>query len=192
MIVAQAFRYMQIAPPSSFDDDSDKARDAEQMYPLAVTALLEAGDWSFASQVAQLPQLASLPALTAVDDTLPWAYKVPGDFVAMRLVEDGEVCWRVDAGGLLRADEPSPLKIRYTRYLENLEAAPANFKVAVSARLACFLAPTYVEAAAAIERLEQLADNLEKRALRADAGSASAQRYDGREIGGTWADEVTL
>lgn len=191
MIVAQAFRYMQLAPPSSFEDDSDKARDAQQMYPVAVRAVLEAGDWSFASRIAQLPQLAALPDLMAADDDLPWSYQVPGDFVAMRQVEDGEVRWRIDEQRLLRADEPAPLKIRYTRYIDNLDNCPASFRVAVAARLACFLAPVYVEASAAIERLEQLAAQLEKQALRADAGSASAQRYDGRAIGGMWADEVT-
>ncbi|RWR32520.1 hypothetical protein D2T31_00615 [Sinirhodobacter populi] len=191
MIVAQAFRYMQLAPPSSFEDDSDKARDAEQMYPVAVRAVLEAGDWSFASRTVQLSELVSLPDLTAEDDDLPWAYKVPGDFVAMRQVEDGEIRWRIDENGLLRADEPGPLKIRYTRYIENLDNRPANFRMAVAGRLACYLAPVHVEASTTIERLEQLAAQLEKQALRADAGSASAQRYDGRDVGGMWADEVT-
>ena len=191
MIVAQAFRYMKLAPPSSFEDDSDKARDAEQMYPLAVGTVLEAGDWSFASRAARLPQLASLPALVAADDDLPWSYKVPGDFVAMRQVEDGETAWRIDEDGLLRADAPGPLRVRYTRMLDNLDARPSNFRLAVAARLATYLAPTYLDAAAATEQLESLAETLAKKALRADARSASEQRYDGRPIGGIWADEVT-
>jgi hypothetical protein len=191
MIVAQAFRYMKLAPPSSFEDDSDKARDAEQMCPVAVRAVLEAGDWSFASRLVRLPQLQSLPALTIADDDLPFAYQLPGDFVAVREVADGCACFRIDDDYLLRADRTGPLKLRYTRMLENLDNRPANFRLAVSARLACYLAPIYGEAEATLQRLEQLADTMEKKALRADAVSASEQRYDGRDTGGMWADEVT-
>lgn len=195
MIVGQAFRYLQLAPPSSFEDDSDKARDANQMFPVALRAVLEAADWSFASRVAVLAPLATLPNLVAEDPEYPYSFKLPGDCVTIRRVGKGRSAWRVDEDGLLRAREPGPLRIRYTKNLENnVDDKPAQFRLAIAARLATYLAPIYLEAATSVQALEQLAANLLATAIHADARSASEQRYDGRDadyVGGYWADEVT-
>ncbi|MDF2143200.1 hypothetical protein [Paenirhodobacter sp. CAU 1674] len=192
MIVSQAFRYMELAPVSSFADDSDKARDAAQMYPLALRQCLEAGDWSFASVMVALPPLSSLPVGLAEDSAMPYVFRLPGDFVRLQSVSDGDVTYRLDKGMLLRADAPGPLTVRYTAGVDNEAILPARFRLAVAARLAAYLAPIHMEVASKIERIEALADKLLKEALNADNGSASARRYDGRTDGGFWADEVQI
>lgn len=193
MIVAQAFRYLQLAPPSSFEDDSDKARDAEQMFPVALRTVLEGVDWSFASRFATLPELAALPGQVIADPEYPYSYKLPGDCITIRRVGNG-CAWRTDEDGLLRAREPGPLPIRYTKLISNIDDKPASFRVAIAARLATYLAPIYLEASTSVQALEQQALNLQAIAQHADARSASEQRYDGRDTdrtGGYWADEVT-
>jgi len=191
MIVSQAFRFMELAPVSSFEDDSDKARDAAQMYPVALQSCLEAGDWSFASTFAELPS-STLPETAASDDDLPYVFKLPGDFVRLQKVGDDWTRYRIDKGGLLRASDAGPLSIRYTATVDNEATLPATFRRAVAARLAADLAPLHVEIASKVDRLENLADKLLKIALGADNGSASSQRYDGRDDEGYWADEATV
>lgn len=189
-ILGQAFRFLKLAPPSSFDDDSDKARDAAQLYPVALRACLEAGDWSFASVVANLPQ-ATLAATQDVDDDLPYAYQLPGDCVTIRRVGDGDVAWRIDKGELLRADQSGPLKIRYTATVDQEAKLPATFRLAVAARLASEMASYFGEAKSTVEYVDARYQALIKEALRADRTSASAERYDGQRPGCWWADEVT-
>lgn len=190
MIVSQAFRYLKLAPVSSFDDDSDQARAAAQMYPVALRACLEVADWSFASVVVALPQKELGPHEVA-DDLLPYTYGVPGDFVAMRLVGDGTVRWRIDRGNLLRADMPGPLPLRYTALIDQEASLPASFQAAVAAQLACYLAPVHAEATTHADWLEGLLANEMTKAKRADRVAASVQRFDGGDARGYWADEVT-
>lgn len=192
IIVAQAFRYLELAPPSSFGDDSEKARDAAEMYPVAMSSCLAACDWSFASTSVSLPALAALPTGIAAEDAYPYSYQLPGDFVKMQEVGDGDVDFRIDASGLLRADAPAPLRVRFTRRLTNEAILPADFQDAVALRLACYLGNRDIGTTSKLDRLEQLAKMRLQDAMRGDRGNASSQRYDGRDDEGFWADEVTL
>lgn len=190
VIVSQAFRYLKLAPVSSFSDDSDKARDADQLYPIALRACLERADWSFASIVAALPA-AALGAAEIADDDLPYSYKLPGGFVAMRQVGNGTVRWRIDAGERLRADAAAPLSIRYTGLVDQEGKLPAAFQMAVAAQLAVYMAPVHSEATNHLDWLDRTLEAQMSAALRGDRIAASAQRYDGGDISGYWADEVT-
>lgn len=192
IIVAQAFRYLELAPPSSFGDDSDNARDAAEMYPIAMNSCLAACDWSFASASVSLPPLSELPNGLATESAYPFHYKLPGDFVKLQQVGDGDVAFRVDADGLLRADADAPLRIRYTRKLTDEAILPADFQDAVAARLACYLGNRDLGTTSKLDRLEQLAEMTLSKAMRGDRGSASSQRYDGRDDEGFWVDEVRL
>jgi len=189
VIVSQAFRYLKLAPPSSFSDDSDKARDAAQLYPVALRACLELADWSFASSVVALPE-AVLGDMVIADPDLPYAYTLPGDFVAMRKVF-GDARWRIDKSQLLRADAPGPLMIRYTAIIDQEAKLPAAFRMAVAAQLASYMAASHAEAATDVERIAAELDRQVTAARRADRESASPQAYDDDEPHGWWADEVT-
>lgn len=188
-IAAQAFRYMELGAISSFGDDTPEAADAAEQYPRALRLCLEAADWSFASTLAHLPA-AELKDGEAEDVDLPWSYRIPGDLVRLHQVGDDWTAWRLDAASLLRADDPAPLRIRYTRLIENEAQMPAAFQNAVSLTLAVLLGPRWLKGEGKLERLERQAATQLKQAMRQDAGTASAQRYDDLGAQSDWVTEA--
>lgn len=187
-IVAQAFRYMEVTPPSSLDDDSPKARDAAEQYPNALQQCLEAADWSFASVLANIPQ-AELPPTVAADADFPYFYALPGDLIRIQEVGDGDTGWRRDRDGL-RSDTAAPLRIRYTAKITNEAALTATFRDAVALTLACLIAPVWLTTDSKLQRLDALRERALKKAMMQDARSASDARYDGLPDQGDWADEA--
>jgi hypothetical protein len=187
-IVADAFRFMEVSPPSSFADDTEEARAVLQSYPTALDACLEAADWSFASRYAELPQLAALPEGEIADARLPYAYTLPGDLVKLREIVDAFTRWRIDAGGLLRTDCAGSLKIRYTRRTPDEAQLPATFRIAVAAQLATLLAPRFLTVRTKQADLAARAREAMGAALNADAMTASPERYDDQpwETGDDW------
>lgn len=177
-IAAQAFRLMELAPISSFADDTDQARAAAEQYDVALETCLEACDWSFASVFAGLSELAALPSGAAADPDLVFSYGLPGDCLALREVGDGFTRWRRDRD-LVRADQAGPLPVRYTARIEDEDRLPATFRQAVSWRLAAMLAPAWSGTAARVQQLEDGAAQSLRQAMRQDARQASSERYDG-------------
>lgn len=188
-IVSQAFRLMELAPVSSFADDSDQARAAAEQYPVALDMCLEACDWSFASVSVDLPPLAALPAANADDALMPYAFALPGDCVVAREVGDRWTRWRRDRD-LLRADQPPPLPLRYTARITNEAILPATFRTAVSYRLAALLAASWNGTAAKAANLENGALSALKTAMRNDAGQSALARYDGRDDQPDWVEDA--
>lgn len=188
-ILAQAFRFMEVTPPSSFDDDSEKARAAVEQYPTAMQQCLERYDWSFASTLAFLPPV-TLPLTAAADPDLPYTFRLPGDLVRIHEVGDGTVRFRRD-GIALRADDTGPLRLRYTAQIENETGLPATFRLAVSLHLAALLAPRWLNNQSKTEAIKRDAEGAIQMAQKQDARSASAARYDGLEdVGGDWVTEA--
>jgi hypothetical protein len=187
-IVAQAFRLMELGPISSFADDTPQARDAAEQYPEAMRLCLEASDWSFASELAMLPEIADLPS-SRVDPALPYTYALPGSCVRLLEVGNETVEWRRDKG-VLRASVPGPLRIRFTEMVSDETRLPATFRIAVAYRLAAMLAPVWVGAQNKTDGLEEGAARAMAKAERMDARQASPQRYDGGADGGDWAVEA--
>jgi hypothetical protein len=187
-IAAQAFRFLELSPISSFADDTPQAQDAAEQYPQALASCLSACDWSFASVLASLP--AAVPGPTvAVDPALPHLFALPGDVIVLREVGDGWTRWRRDREGL-RADEGAPLRIRYTGRVENEAALPATFQTAVALALAVLLAPRWLGTQSRVEGLKQDAARVLKQAMREDARQASEARYDGTPDQGDWVAEA--
>ncbi len=187
-IVAQAFRCMEVTPPSSLDDDSQKAAAAKEQYDVALRMALEAADWSFASTLVALP-LYTLPLAAAADPDLPYSYSLPGDLVRLHEVEDGSVKWRRDAVAL-RANVAAPLRIRYTAMVTNEAALPATFQIVVALQLALLLAPQWLTTVGKIERLEGAHARALTEAKRQDARMAAQARYDGLEDQDDWVTEA--
>lgn len=188
-IVAQAFRFMEVTPPSSLADDSDKARDANEQYPEALKQCLEAADWSFASVRVDLPEVAR-PLTVSHDPKLPYFYRVPGDLLIIREVGDKGTAWRKDRDGL-RADMSAPLPMRYTGMITNEAVLPAQFRKAIALTLAGLLSPRWLTTDSKIQRNETLCEKALKKAMRDDARMASDARYDDQPDQGDWADEAT-
>lgn len=179
-IAAQAFRAMEMAPFSSFGDDTPIAQDVATQYPVALRMCLEASDWSFASRIAWLP--AMIQPLASLDADLPYTYALPGDCVRMLHPVDQWVRWRID-GMTIRADERPPLAVRYTALPQNEAQLPAWFQMAVAYRLAALLSSLWVGSDTKTQALENRAEIALKTAARNDARSASPTRYDGEDYG---------
>lgn len=187
-IAAQAFRFMELSPISSFADDSEQAQSAFEQYPLALNTCLEACDWSFASTFAALPPALPGPTVT-VDPDLPHLFQLPEDVVVLREVGQGGTRWRRDRAGL-RADEPGPLRVRYTGRITDEANLPAMFQTAVALRLAVLLGPRWLGTQSKMDSLRRDADVALKQAMRADARQASTVRYDGLPDQGDWVHEA--
>ena len=189
-IVAQAWRFMELSPISSFADDTEQARSAAEQYPNALRECLARADWSFASAIANLPE-AILPATVAEDPDLPYFYQPPGDTV--RILEAGEpgTQWRRDRDGL-RADTAGPLRIRYTAEITNERILPAAFQTAVALRLAIHLGPRWLGTATKLRDLERRFETELAQARKQDSRSASGARYDNDLTdSGDWSQSAT-
>jgi hypothetical protein len=187
-IAAQAFRFLELAPISSFEDDSDKATDAADQYPIALNSCLSSCDWSFASTYVHLSEAIPAPEM-AIDPALPWFYEVPGDLVKLREVGDRGTRWRLDKIGL-RCNRRAPLPIRYTARIDNETALPETFQTAVALALAVLLAPRWLTTQSKVEGLEGKARATLEAAMREDSRMASEARYDGGEEQGDWVEEA--
>lgn len=181
-IGAAAFQAMELAPFSSFADDTPQAQDAAAQYPVARRMCLEACDWSFASVAVTLPPIA--PLGLAADPALPFAFALPGDCVIFRHPLVRYLRWRLD-GRTLRADRAGPLPVRYTRDVDNENLMPASFQTALALRLAAMLSPRWVGSDSKTQSLDARAEMALKTAMRIDARSASLERYDGEDYGVT-------
>lgn len=187
-IAAQAFRFMECSPISSFDDDTEQAQSAAEQYPLALGHCLSAADWSFASVLVALPP--ATPALTlAADPDMPYFYALPGDCVKIREVGDRYTKWRVDRDGL-RSSDAAPLRMRYTAAITNEAVTPSAFQTAVAAQLAVLLGPRWLGTQSKMEALKQDAAGYLQKAMAEDGRQASDARYDGLEGQDDWVLEA--
>jgi hypothetical protein len=188
-IAAQAFRFLELAPISSFEDDSEQAADAAQAYPIALNSCLSAADWSFASVYANLPEIEPAPGV-AIDPAMPWLFEAPGDLVKLREVGSRWTRWRLDKIGI-RANHGAPLPVRYTARIEDEAALPDTFQTAVSLALAVLLAPRWLTTSSKIDALKGDARATLEAAMREDSRMASLERYDGGADQGDWVEEAT-
>lgn len=191
-IVAQAFRYMEMSPISSLGEGSEEAQAAAEQYPNAIAMLLELADWSFASVSRDLAQVADLPAGLAADPDLPFLFSLPGECLSLRQVGDPHdlVAWRLEKL-YLRADQPGPLRVRFTARITNEDKLPALFRNAVSLQLAALLAPRWVHSHTKTQGLEERLQRSISSALHADARMASPDRME-RGSSHDWVSEARL
>lgn len=188
-IVRQAFRFMEVTPPSSLADSSDAASDANEQYPIALNMCLEQEDFSFARRFAALTR-ANTPEGFSADPELPYFYPLPAKLLKLRKVITKNVKWRID-GIYLLSDSDGGISIRYTKEITDEMRVPATFQTAVSYQLANFLAPTYVGSRTKRADLTSDGANALRLAIDNDAVSASAARWDGQDDQGDWACEAT-
>lgn len=190
-IATQAFRLMELAPLSSFADDTSQARAAAEQYPIALGMCLGAYDWSFARRTAKLARLASLPENWVEDPDLPYVYALPGDSVRLRLVVDQCATWRKE-GIYIRADLAEGLTIRDTYLITNEKLLPPEFQTFVSGQLAALLAsgPGFVKRVEKVDRIKSDVEGLKQLAIENDTYSGSAHRIDDLPDAGDWVSEA--
>ncbi|MEO1637775.1 MAG: hypothetical protein AAFU41_00840 [Pseudomonadota bacterium] len=188
-IAAQAFRMMQLAPISSFSDDSDQALDAAEQYPIALNMALGFFDWSFARITYSLPEIDTVPDGIVVSEDLPNLYALPGDLIKLRKVVDDDVNWRRD-GEFVHADQPSNLVIRYTRAVDNEKLLPAEFQTYVAGQLAILLGPRWMRDKVKLRELKSDIAGLRQEAIDGDVYDASPSRTDDWPEQDDWAQRV--
>lgn len=189
-IVAQAWRFMEQSPISSFDDGTEQARSAAEQYGNALKECLARADWSFASVVANLPE-AVRPQTVAEDPELPYFFKSPSGLVRLIEVGDTSTIWRLDRDGL-RTNTPGPIRIRYTGEITNEAILPAAFQTAVALRLAALLGPRWLGTASKLRELERRFETELAQAKKQDSRSASGARYDDNLTdSGDWSQSAT-
>lgn len=189
-VLLQAFHFMEMTPPASFDDDSERARAARLMYAPALETVLEGYDWSFARRVAVLPAYTP-PAPDIADPDLAYAVQLPADCLALRRVyDDAGLSWRLDQD-MLRLDREPPVTVRYTARITREKYLPATVRTAIAAQLAVSLTPRFVTTRTKREAIAGALAEAIATARQNDAFTASAARLDGRETATDWADEAT-
>ena len=185
-VVLQAFRAMELPGPSSLSEDSQEGRAAAEHYDTALDLCLEAADWSFASEVVALAQLAT-PA-GARDPRLPFSFALPMQALVLREIVTAETRHRVD-GRVVRCDRSGPILARVTTRLRDETAMPATFRTAVALQLAGLLAPQFVEVQSKVALLLDRQQEALARAARTDARTASPAGFMG-ELASDWATEA--
>lgn len=188
-IASRAFALMELAPISSYGDDSDQARAARDHYPHALQEMLEHYDWSFARRVYRLA-LTTLPNGEFTDPNLPYAFRLPPQTLALRHVENGhKFRWRVD-GDLLRSEEETPPIVRLTVMPSREADLPALFRAAVAHQLAVTMSAKYVTTRTKRVDLKQDLADAVAAAKEHDARTASHHRMDGRPEQPDWSCEA--
>lgn len=171
-IIAQAMRFMQLAPITRYSADAEQRPALIDAYDQAMDDCLAAADWTFASVLAVLSAQTAAPLDVAV---LPVAYSLPGDCMAVRQVHPCDAVWRID-GMTLLADQDPPLVIRYTARVTREDALPATFRTAVALMIASRLGTRFSNGAVDTAELGELAVRTLKQAMREDAIQSAAAR----------------
>ena len=193
-IIGQAMRFMRLAPVARHDPEAEVLAALHDAYHQSLMECLEASDWSFASTLAVLPS-AQLTLDQASDDDLPHIYHLPGDLLTIRRVGTEATRWRCDAG-VMRANQPAPLIIRYTARIAVEAALPSTFKAAVALQIASLLGARWAGATIAADDIALQAVMTLKQAMREDSRHAAlepAQAGSDLGYGGSddWAHEAT-
>lgn len=187
-IVSQAFRFLEVTAPSSLEDNSAKAKSANEQYEPALRMCLEQEDWSFARRYRELPEY-DLPAGETADADLPYIYLLPSQSVKLRSVSDTNVRWRLEKG-FLRANVSGGLAVFYTDMIEDETRLPSVFQTSVACQLAILLSSQFVASRVKLDRLEGRMESLLGLAKNNDAQSASHAQFDGSTGYSDWACEA--
>lgn len=172
-IINMALALLGAQPASSPDDGSVGANLALRFYDTVRDSVLTAANWGFALSRAELSKLGTVPAFG-----YRYAYALPPDFLrALALSENADGYeWDIQSGCLLiDLDSGSaPLKLLYLARVTDESRYPADFALALAAKLASLMAPALLSAsqgAGVSARMEEQYMLLLFRARYDDAGN---------------------
>ena len=125
---------------------SQEAGACRRFYDMALKATLRDFPWSFATKIADMQLVEEDP-----NDEWAYSYRYPSDCLRMRRIlsgnrndtNDTREPYKIsrDASGLLIFSDKENAEIEYTKYETDPLAYPEDFVVALSYRLAAFIAP---------------------------------------------------
>jgi hypothetical protein len=136
-IGANALRLLADRSITSLEDDSERARLVNALWPQARDASLRAHGWRFARKRAQLQLLQAAPLWEYSK-----AYQLPTNPWCLRVLktslDDLDIAWTLEGRTLVTDAET--VKILYVARVEDPGEYDASFEAAVTARLAADLA----------------------------------------------------
>lgn len=175
-IVAQAFAELGRPYPASLSEDTDEGQDAARAYAQARDEAIQMTDWSWCAVRVDLPSVtAGLGGVPVADPDLAYLYALPTDCLALRHVAGTAPRWIVE-GVWLRSDAPAPLRIRYSRRIENEEQIPPAAKTVIALRMAQLMLPRWGSKDDR-RRIDEAFEIALALARRADARTASVQSW---------------
>lgn len=140
----------------SVDQDEKAARDCDLTYDPMRRALLEEGEWTFATKRAQLSRLAVCPVFG-----FKYEYALPADLLRIQKVFAGSLSrmltddrYAVEDGKLL-TDAEHPVYLIYTRNLTDPRQFSEMFAEALVYKIAVKIQPNLVESDSKQAYLEQ-------------------------------------
>jgi hypothetical protein len=178
-IVALAFGELRVERPAGFSDGTRLGQETAVFYAQARDEVLEQTDWPWASWQADLPAVvAGSGGRPTFDPALPYLFAIPPNCLALRAVGDSFTRWQVE-GVWLRSNAPAPLRVRYTRRIENEEQIPASARSVMALRLARLLLPSWGDTEDR-RRVDDAFEAALATARRAAARTASVQTWTGQ------------
>lgn len=155
-IVNIALGKLGVSRLASLDDEGQAAELARQQYPNARDELQRQFPWCFCTTRTEL---------SAAGGTPPFGYDtwfdLPADYLRILSVnEDEDANWRIesryDTGAVvILVDQPSPIRVRYSRRVTQVPRFDPNFISALSYKLAMDWAEPLSRSAALSARLEK-------------------------------------
>ncbi len=142
-ICNRAYRAIEHVPFTDFNDGSEEAAQAAEVYDDARRTTLEALDWRFASGFLMLAE--EVPPTPGPQGLRP--FLLPPRVLRLRELPDvPDAAWRIE-GGRIYAAASAPLLIRATMDEEDAARFPAPFAAALVYQLAHHLAPSWTTSA---------------------------------------------
>jgi len=190
-LVNAALRKLGARALTDWDETSQNGRLVREAFARIRDAEIRAARWTFALTRAVLPALAGTPA---------WGYRrafpLPADCLALVQVGDHDVTYlpmgpeyrRGDAatwaleGNVILCDFPAPLRIRYSRRLEEPTLFDPLFDEALACRLAVELCEAITQSA---EKKRDLAEEY-KAAIRAARRANAIEKHPEFPSDGAW------
>jgi hypothetical protein len=168
----------------SIDDDARQARELKAIWDAKRDAEMAAYPWSFACHRAQLPALAEAPVYGYTR-----AFPLPTDYLSMVEVGEywtmyqpaGSELFTIEGGNILTND-PSPLRIRYVRRIENTGLWSPLFNEALACRLAFELCETLTQS----PKKQQIIQEQYELAIRKARRTNAIERAPQRTVDDSW------
>lgn len=164
-------------PISSFEDESDEAVVASELYPAVRDELLSAYTWKFATTEATLGRLLGTPPAD-----FQYAYQLPPDL--LRVISAGEsgstgLVYRI-RGRTLQTDSPS-VTLSYI-FLPDETEFPPHFVAALVAKLAAAFALPLTESSQRAQTMMAQAENAYRGARVTDSQQQTLQVVQDRTL----------
>jgi hypothetical protein len=159
---------------TSLDDNRNKAaRLCKAAFPMVRDAVTARVPWACAGARATLAADSVAPAFQ-----WQFSYTLPADFLRLRDIYENQYAEWETEGGKLLTNESAPLRIRYTRRLDDVTQIDAQLAEAISLALAGHIGPSLTQNESATQRCLALYEQRVRLAANTSAQQHSVVEWD--------------